>query len=42
MPTQSLGSAENFANAVPLQLNCASMNVSLIEIFIFLASIKLR
>ncbi|MEH2241508.1 MAG: hypothetical protein V7K85_01760 [Nostoc sp.] len=37
-----LGSAENLADAVPLQLNCAWLNVSLIEVFIFLAFIKLR
>ncbi|MEH2419756.1 MAG: hypothetical protein V7K48_02035 [Nostoc sp.] len=42
MPTQFLGSAENLADAVPLQLNCAWLNVSLIEVFIFLAFIKLR
>ncbi|MEH2045761.1 hypothetical protein [Nostoc sp.] len=40
-PTQFFGSAENFADAVPPQLNCACLNVSLIEIFIFLAFIKL-
>ncbi|MEH2302437.1 MAG: hypothetical protein V7K88_26525 [Nostoc sp.] len=41
-PTQFFGSAENLADAVPLQLNCACLNISLIEIFIFLALIKLR
>ncbi|MEH1860088.1 MAG: hypothetical protein V7L21_19280 [Nostoc sp.] len=40
-PTQFFGSAENFADVVSSQLNCACLNVSLIEIFIFLAFIKL-
>ncbi|WP_334894431.1 hypothetical protein [Nostoc sp.] len=42
MPTQFLGSPENLVDAAPLQLNCACLDVSLIEIFIFLDIVKLR
>ncbi|MBC1224434.1 hypothetical protein [Nostoc sp. UCD121] len=42
MPRQFFGSTESLADAAPLKLNLACLDVSLIEIFIFLALIKLR
>ncbi|WP_302480940.1 hypothetical protein [Nostoc sp. TCL240-02] len=42
MPRQFFGLTESLADAAPLKLNFAWLNVSLIEIFIFLALTKLR
>jgi hypothetical protein len=41
MPRQFFGSTESLANAAPLKLNFACLDVSLIKIFIFLALIKI-